>query len=225
METQCLFMEKKIDFYKKSREILAKVKDLPQKPNILLHACCGPCATFPLLDLCPYFNVTIFFNNSNIYPESEYNRRLEELKKVIAYYKRDYGYEIKLILTKYENEKYNLDLEKFKDLPEGELRCFICYEKRMDEAFEYASKNGFDFFTTVMTISRQKNSQILNNIGQKLSLKYPNVQYFYSDFKKNKGIDIARELRIKYDLYQQLYCGCKYTYEKGLKKEKEKSND
>ena len=218
-------MEAKINYYKKSNQILDNLKGLPTKPKLLLHACCGPCSTFPLTYLCPNFDVTIFFNNSNIYPENEYARRLEELRKFLGYFKRDYGYEVKLIVTKYDNEKYNMDLEPFKDLPEGEIRCFICYEKRMNEAYEYASKNGFDYFTTVMTISRQKNSQILNAIGEKLSKKYPNVKYFYSDFKKNKGIDMAREMRIKYDLYQQLYCGCKYTYAKGLKKEEEKKND
>jgi epoxyqueuosine reductase len=218
-------MEAKINYYKKSNQILDNLKGLPRKPKLLLHACCGPCSTFPLTYLCPNFEVTIFFNNSNIYPENEYVRRLEELKKFLGYFKRDYGYEVKLIITKYDNEKYNVDLEPYKDLPEGETRCFICYEKRMNEAYEYASKNGFDYFTTVMTISRQKNSQILNAIGEKLSQKYPNVKYFYSDFKKNKGIDMAREMRIKYDLYQQLYCGCKYTYAKGLKKEEEKKND
>jgi epoxyqueuosine reductase len=218
-------MEAKINYYKKSNQILDNLKGLPTKPKLLLHACCGPCSTFPLTYLCPNFEVTIFFNNSNIYPENEYVRRLEELKKFLGYFKRDYGYEVKLIVTKYDNEKYNVDLEPYKDLPEGETRCFICYEKRMNEAYEYASKNGFDYFTTVMTISRQKNSQILNAIGEKLSQKYPNVKYFYSDFKKNKGIDMAREMRIKYDLYQQLYCGCKYTYAKGLKKEEEKKND
>ncbi len=218
-------MEAKINYYKKSNQILDNLKGLPTKPKLLLHACCGPCSTFPLTYLCPNFEVTIFFNNSNIYPENEYVRRLEELKKFLGYFKRDYGYEVKLIITKYDNEKYNVDLEPYKDLPEGETRCFICYEKRMNEAYEYASKNGFDYFTTVMTISRQKNSQILNEIGEKLSQKYPNVKYFYSDFKKNKGIDMAREMRIKYDLYQQLYCGCKYTYAKGLKKEEEKKND
>jgi epoxyqueuosine reductase len=218
-------MEAKNNYYKKSNQILDNLKGLPTKPKLLLHACCGPCSTFPLTYLCPNFEVTIFFNNSNIYPENEYVRRLEELKKFLGYFKRDYGYEVKLIITKYDNEKYNVDLEPYKDLPEGETRCFICYEKRMNEAYEYASKNDFDYFTTVMTISRQKNSQILNAIGEKLSQKYPNVKYFYSDFKKNKGIDMAREMRIKYDLYQQLYCGCKYTYAKGLKKEEEKKND
>lgn len=221
----CLSMETKINYFLISRRELIGIDKLEKKPKLLLHACCGPCACFPLIDLCPHFDVTIYFNNSNIYPKSEYARRLNELKKLLEYIKNDYGYKIDLIVTPYDNDKYNLDLEPYKDLPEGQTRCFICYEKRMDDAYRFASNNGFDYFTTVMTISRQKNSQILNKIGEKLSKKYPNVKYFFSDFKKNKGIDIAREMRIHYNLYQQLYCGCKYTYEKGLKKLEERNHE
>lgn len=223
MEIQCLFMDRKINYCLESEKELKVVDSLKKKPSLLLHACCGPCSTFPLTYLCPHFDVTIMFNNSNIYPESEYVRRLEELKKFLTYFKRDYGYDVKLVVREYDNEKYNLDLEPYKDQAEGLTRCFICYEKRMDDAYKYAEENHFDYFTTVMTISRQKNSQVLNQIGSKLAKKYPSVKYFHSDFKKNKGIDIARDMRIKYDLYQQLYCGCKYTYEKGLKKEKERN--
>ena len=220
---QCLFMEK-INYYKKSREILANLQESNEKPRLLLHACCGPCSTFPLKDLTPHFKVTIYFNNSNIYPKEEYLRRLEELKKFLIYFENDYHEHVDLIVTEYDNDKYNVDLEPYKDMPEGNTRCFICYEKRMDEAMNYASENGYDFFTTVMSISRQKNSQVLNQIGEKISKKYSNVSYFYSDFKKNKGIDIARLMRIHYNLYQQLYCGCKYSYEKFLIKDKEKND-
>ena len=202
-------------------QIIENIKDLQRKPKLLLHACCGPCSTFPLTFLCPYFDVTIYYANSNIYPESEYSRRLEDLKKVLEYYKRDYGFDVGLIEPKYENEKFNVDLEPYKDLPEGMTRCFICYEKRMEECYKFASENGFDYFSTVMSISRQKNSDKLNEIGAKLEAKYPNTKYFYSDYKKKNGAEIGRQLKLKYNLYQQQYCGCKYTYEKMLRKKNE----
>lgn len=201
-------------------QILDEIKKMPAKPKLLLHACCGPCSTFPLTFLCPHFDVTIFFNNSNIYPGDEYYRRLNELKRFLGLFERDYGYHVDVVEVPYDNENYMKDLEPYKDQPEGQERCFICYEKRMDQAFAYADSHGFDYFTTVMTISRQKNSQKLNEIGKKISEKYKNTKYFFSDFKKNKGIDQAREMRIKYELYQQLYCGCKYTYENCLIKYK-----
>lgn len=218
LEMQCLYMNNYINYYKKSLQILDKLPQNPDKPRLLLHACCGPCSTFPLTFLCKYFDVTIYYNNSNIFPKEEYVRRLEELEKFLGYFEKDYGYHVELIIKDYDNEKYNKILEPLKDLPEGKERCFLCYESRMSEAYDFAEKNKFDFFTTVMTISRQKNSQILNKIGEKLEKNHVYTRYFYSDFKKNKGIDIAREMRIHYELYQQLYCGCKFSYEAMLQK-------
>lgn len=224
MVIQCLFMEIKTNYYLIGEDILKQIDKSLKKPKLLLHACCGPCSTYPLTYLCPHFEVTIFFNNSNIYPKAEYDRRLEELKKFLILFENDYGYKVNVVQTEYNNEKYNIDLEPYKDLPEGSTRCYICFNKRMNEAYDYASKNGFDYFTTVMSVSRQKNSQVLNKIGKELSIKYPNVKYFYSDFKKNDGGLKARNMRIKYNLYQQLYCGCKYTYLRRLEKDKENNN-
>ncbi|OPZ35878.1 MAG: hypothetical protein BWY98_00615 [Tenericutes bacterium ADurb.BinA155] len=206
-----------INYYKMSlKELAALPKD--RKPTLLLHACCGPCSTFPLTFLCPHFDVTIYYNNSNIFPEAEYQRRLEELKKFLGYFKRDYGYDVKLIVPPYDNVAYTADLAPYALEKEGGKRCVLCYTKRMGEAYDYAEAHGYDYFTTVMTISRQKNSEILNAVGKQLAEQHQKTHYFYSDFKKAKGIDIAREMRIHYGLYNQLYCGCQYSYAASLKK-------
>lgn len=205
-------MEKKIDYYHMSLEELERLNRTTQKPSFLLHACCAPCSTYTLRFLCPHFDVTIYYNNSNIYPIEEYEKRLNELKKFLVDFKIKEGYEVRFVVPKYDNDQYNIDLEPFADQSEGLQRCLICYEKRMASAYDYAEQNGFEYFATAMSISRQKNSQILNAIGRKLELLHPNTKYFYSDFKKAKGIDIAREMRDDYGLYQQTYCGCKYTF-------------
>jgi len=86
----------------------------------------------------------------------------------------------------------------------------------MKEAYEYAEKEGFDYFTTVMTVSTQKNSQILNQIGHELEKTHLKTKYFYSDFKKKDGALKGKEIRKRYDLYNQVYCGCKYSYFEGI---------
>ena len=83
----------------------------------------------------------------------------------------------------------------------------------MEEAYDYAESHGFDYFTTVMTISRQKSSPVLNAIGLGLEKQNKHCRYFISDFKKNGGIEKGRQIRLKYGLYNQLYCGCEYSFQ------------
>ena len=132
---------------------------------------------------------------------------------------------VELIVPPYRNEEFTARLSVLKDVPEGGGRCFLCYGLRMDEAYRYASEHHFDYFTTVMTISRQKDSQKLNEIGRQLSHKYPDVPYFYSDFKKKKGIDRGQELSRLHQLYRQDYCGCRYSYEKRQEDIKRKAEE
>ena len=206
----------KENYYLRSLETIETFGN--KKPRLLMHVCCGPCSCFPLTWLCPHFEVTIYYANSNIYPSSEYQRRLEELKKWLLWFERDYGYHVELIVPPYDNETYMKDLEPLKDEPEGGARCMLCYAKRMGESYDYAEEHGFDYFTTVMTISRQKDSQKLNAVGKELEAKHSKTKYFYSDFKKNNGQLYGTQIRKKYGLYNQLYCGCIYSYEEAKKK-------
>ena len=84
---------------------------------------------------------------------------------------------------------------------------------------EYAPpKPGPTLLIQVTTaVKLDSKSKLLNEIGEKLSKKYT-TKYFYSDFKKKQGIDRAIELRKKYNMYNQLYCGCIYSYQNYLKK-------
>ena len=216
------------NYYQQSQIEIDKIKREGLRPSIAIHACCGPCASFPLEFLTPVFDVTILYNNSNIYPDTEYQRRLAEIKKYVPIFNKEHNANVKLVEFDYDNESYTKKLEPLKDCKEGGDRCILCYTLRMDQAYKYANDHGFDYFTTVMTISRQKNSQVLNRIGEKLSHKYQ-TKYFFSDFKKKKGIDRSQELRKEYHMYNQEYCGCKYSYEayleKEAKKELEEQND
>ena len=77
-------MEKKINYEKILDKTLQDLGESQQKPKLLLHACCGPCFTIPYEILKDYFDITIIYNNSNIYPPEEHDRRLNELKKYLV---------------------------------------------------------------------------------------------------------------------------------------------
>ena len=202
------------NYQKLLQKELEILKNTGKKPKLLLHACCGPCFTIPYEIIKDYFDITIIYNNSNIYPENEHNRRLEELKK----YLKDIDASIKVIEFPYDNDKYNLDLEPRADDKEGHERCRICFRKRLRQGFEYAAENGFDYYGTVMTISRYKNAKDINTIGEELQKEYPTVKWLYADFKKNDGYEKSLIIIKEHEMYFQEYCGCKYSYEAYMKK-------
>ena len=194
-------------------KLLKEVALLETKPKLLLHACCAPCSTYPLDKLKDLFDVTLFYNNSNIYPFNEYDRRLKELYSFIKAFNEEYNVDIKIIVPEYKNDEFNKRLEYAKDEPEKGKRCKFCYAYRLQEGYKYAFENNFDYFSTVMTISGQKDEKALNKIGRVLENIYPSVKFIEHNFKKQNGQLRSLELSKKYNLYRQTYCGCKFSIE------------
>ncbi len=208
-------------YYSLQLSEIEKIKELDHKPSLLMHACCGICVSWPALYLSDYFDLTLYYNNDNIYPKDEYDKRYRELCRLIEEYNQEKGTDIKVIKTEFNGEKYHEKLEPLKDEPENGRRCHLCYGLRMEPAMAYAAEKGYDYFTTVMTVSRQKDSRVLNQIGEKLQEKYPQVKYFFSDFKKDGGLEKGDKLANEHHIYRQNYCGCLYSYEEMLKRARE----
>lgn len=197
----------KINYNKEFIKELDKIKQYDYKPTLLLHVCCGPCFTYPYELIKDYFKITIIYNNSNIYPESEYNRRLNELKVYIKAISTD----IKVIEFPYDNNSFNMDLLPYAEQNEGMDRCYTCFKKRLSQAFAYAAENQFDYCGTVMSISRFKNSQTLNQIGFDLAKNSPHTKWLFSDFKKDGGYEKSLNIVKEFKMYFQHYCGCKFS--------------
>ena len=162
LEIQCSFMEKAINYHKKLLNCLENLSG--KKKKLLLHVCCGPCFTIPFEILKDHFDITILFNNSNIYPKNEYDRRIAELKEYI----KKNNLKCDVIEIPYNYNEFIEDLSPFKDQKEGQERCRICFRKRLLVGFQFAKENNFEYFGTVMSISRYKNAQDLNKIGYEL---------------------------------------------------------
>jgi len=203
-------MQKNRNYQKELSRIQQNIELCGKKPSLLLHACCGPCFTIPYEELKDYFEITVIYNNSNIYPEEEHNRRLNEFKKYLT----DINSAIKVIEFPYDNLTYNKDLEPYGEMPEGHERCRVCFRKRLSFGFEYASKNGFDYFGTVMTISRYKNAKDINEIGYELEKTFGPTKWLPADFKKNNGYENSLTIIRDHKMYFQEYCGCIFSYKK-----------
>ena len=182
------------------------------RPRILIHSCCAPCSTYTLEFLTQHADVTIFFSNSNIHPESEYQRRVLVQEKFIHDFNTATGNQVDLIIDDYKPNEF-IQLMQQKELiaePEGGKRCTACFNTRLDLAAKEALERGFDYFGSALTISPKKNSQLINQIGMDIQKIY-NTHYLTSDFKKNSGYQRSIEMCKEYDVYRQCYCGCVFA--------------
>lgn len=193
-----------IDFKKLISELELKVS----KPTLLLHSCCGPCSTSCLERLYKAFDITIFYYNPNIYPDAEFDKRLDYQLKVIEKFNSLYNTNIKILV---EKESYDVYLDSVKDfttLKEGSKRCYNCYEFRLRHLSEVASTNHFDYFSTVMSVSPYKNSDWINEIGYRVE---KDSAFLYSNYKKEDGYKRSICLSKEFDLYRQDWCGCEFS--------------
>ncbi|CUU46618.1 epoxyqueuosine reductase QueH [Clostridium beijerinckii] len=210
----------KINYQKELDSLIENLVKNEEVPTLLLHSCCAPCSSYVLEYLSQYFKITIFFYNPNIYPMEEYTRRVAEQKGLISEMK--VKNEIRFIEGKYDTESFYKLTKGLKEEKEGGVRCFNCYELRLNEAAIMAKEKGYDYFTTTLSISPHKNSAKLNEIGKKLSEKY-DVKYLYSDFKKKEGYKRSIELSKQYKLYRQDYCGCVFSKNERMSYDNEKN--
>jgi len=232
----------KINYQKELEKIISQFSDKAdsQKPSLLLHACCGPCSSYVIEYLSSIFDITIYYYNPNIHPESEYYRRLEELKKFLTQFPDAVKNKVKLIVDDYNPKEYFsatkvLEETDLQTEPEKGQRCFRCYSFRMKRSWNYACKNNFQWFTTTLSISPHKDSLMINEIGKqleeanKVTLNVtPSItRFLFSDFKKKGGYLRSTQLSSEYGLWRQDYCGCVYSKNnlQLIKDNKEKNNE
>ena len=133
---------------------------------------------------------------------------------------------------KIDNKKWQSVIAGLENEPEGGRRCVKCFEFRLEQTAKVAKENGFDVFTTTLTISPHKNAKIINMIGKEIAegICHPefisgsremlklvqhdkkDLSFLVADFKKQDGFKKSIELSHKHKLYRQSYCGCIYSF-------------
>jgi predicted adenine nucleotide alpha hydrolase (AANH) superfamily ATPase len=175
-----------------------------QKPTLLLHSCCAPCSSACIERLKDIFDITIYYYNPNLDSEQEYLLRSTEQVRLA----QELG--VKVIIDDYNQEEFLTAVKGHETSKEGGSRCGICFALRLDKTAKKAKQDGYDFFTTTLTISPLKNAERLNGIGY-LAGERNGAKWLASDFKKKGGYLRSIELSKKYDLYRQNYCGCIFS--------------
>ncbi len=181
--------------------------------KLLLHVCCAPCATYCLTRVLDSFDVTLYYANDNITDRNEWQKRLDEVEKLVNIVNNNQfetmaKFPLKLVVQPFDNTRFFDVAKGFEQQPEGGLRCTQCFTLRLSDTLRFAQQNNFDLFGTTLTVSPYKNSALLNEIGQKLAA---DVQWQPSDFKKRGGYNESVRLSQKYGIYRQHYCGCVFS--------------
>lgn len=209
--------QNKPQYHKEMEKIIAGLGG--ERKRLLLHSCCAPCSSGAIVPLQEVFDLTIYFYNPNLSEAEEYRRRADEQKKLIrALNEEKPDFPIQIIEEDYDPSEFYAVAKGFEHCPEGGDRCFQCYWLRLEKTAQRAKEDGYDFFTTTLTISPMKNAGKLNEIGMQLEKQY-GVPFLPSDFKKKDGYKNSIAYSKKYDLYRQNFCGCIYSKVESLSKE------
>lgn len=187
---------------------LERIGTEKRKPRLLLHVCCAPCSSYVLEYLSRYFSITALFYNPNISPKSEYDYRAQELLRLTQ--EMPLSRPVRCRIEAYDPSSFHIISKGLETAPEGGERCTACYRLRLAETAKIASAEGYDYFTTTLSISPLKDAVRLNTIGHELAQEF-GVPYLYSDFKKKEGYKRSIQLSAEYNLYRQDYCGCAFS--------------
>lgn len=174
------------------------------KPRLLLHTCCGPCATAVIERLGPRFQVHCFWYNPNIQPEAEYQRRREAMRTVAE------AMEVPLIEAERNEVGWEQAIAGREEEPEGGRRCRVCFNYRLGRTAQYAAEGGFTHVATTLGVSPYKNTEAINEIGQQQA-DQRGLAFVDENFKKRGGFQRSVELSKQLHLYRQNYCGCRYS--------------
>ncbi len=183
-----------------------------RKPFLLLHVCCGPCATHVVDLLEGSYRPIGFFYNPNLYPQEEYFRRLEAAARVF------HSRGMPLWVLPSGKEGWLDAVKGLEGEPEGGRRCEVCIRLRLEATARTAKRASVSAFATTLTIGPQKNSAQINALGSDLSTSY-GLFFLEADFKKKDGFLKSVQKSKEMGLYRQDYCGCRYSMRHLIRRE------
>lgn len=187
--------------------------------KILLHSCCAPCSGAIIEWMLQNgLRPTIFFSNSNIYPQEEYLKRKAEIER----YARSQGLET--VEDEYDHGQWRECVRGLEKEPERGARCLECFRFRLLRAARYASANGFDTLATTLASSRWKDLEQVARAGEDACVQANaeaagipgrNEVVFWDKNWRKGGLQERRGQIIREQgFYNQQWCGCEFSVRK-----------
>ena len=201
-------------FHRVSYKPVKKV--LENKPKLLLHVCCGPDASIPIVDLKKDYDVIGFWYDPNIQPKKEYDRRLTAFEKVCKIEK------IPFIEGEYDVKNFFQKIKWLEHTPERWDKCTECYDMRLERTALEARKLGIVYWTSTLNTSPHKDLEKMFELWDRHSKSHltpllkgeeikGKLEFLKIAFRKNNGFLRSVEYTKKHKIYRQDYCGCVYS--------------
>jgi len=174
--------------------------------RVLLHACCAPCSGAIVETLLRQgIRPTIFFSDSNIFPEEEYWKRLAECRRYAE------SCSVELVEDEYDHADWRDQVKGLELLPERGERCAICFRYRLLRSARYAHEHGFPVLATTLASSRWKSLEQVDAAGRQACSLYPDVTWWAQNWRKGGLQERRGEIIREQDFYNQIYCGCEFS--------------
>lgn len=170
---------------------------------ILLHACCGPCASACTLRLAGEGRRTaVYFANSNIDTEEEFELRRASAQRLAE------ADGLEFFSAPYDHADWLAKVARgFESEPEKGARCARCFRYNLRQAAQFAAAHGFSSFTTSLSVSPHKPSKAVFAAGREAG----GAAFAEYDFKKRGGFLVSLRRSRELGLYRQSYCGCEFS--------------
>lgn len=178
--------------------------------RLLLHSCCAPCSAAIVEHLLENaVDTTVFFSNSNIYPQDEYLHRRAELERHLQVLG------VPFVEDDYDHSDWLASVKGLEQEPERGSRCTQCFRFRLLRAARYAADHDFTHLGTTLASSRWKNIDQVNAAGQWAveQVASSSVPLIFLDRNWRKGglQERRNQLLRQYGFYNQQYCGCEFS--------------
>ncbi|MDD5083382.1 MAG: epoxyqueuosine reductase QueH [Candidatus Moranbacteria bacterium] len=172
--------------------------------KFLLHVCCAPCSIAVIDELRTQYDLSILFFNPNIHPKEEYLRRKHEVIRICK------EWDIPMLDQDYSTEEWDFATKGLEEQPEGGFRCNACFRVRLSWTAQVAAEGGFSRFGSTLTTGRYKKAAIINPIGEAAANRFGS-RFHAEDWKKKGREALSRRMVKDRAMYEQNYCGCRYS--------------
>ncbi len=174
--------------------------------RLVLVSCCAPCSAGAIKQLADgkipdVDDFIVLFFNPNIFPESEYQKRMAEQIRYCD------ALGVRHVELEYDHAAWRTAVRGMEDAPERGVRCSCCFAFRFARAAAFARQNGYDAIASVLGVSRHKDQAQVDAAACAAcgDIKYMPIKW---DEKLRQTIGRAS------DFYRQNYCGCEFSIRK-----------